>query len=117
MTAEARPIERAPRRAAGVAAGPCDFCSDPTPTHVLPCRPLDELGPDATGRGTGEWAACDCCAGLIEADRWAALTDRTISSIEAATGGAPLSDAMRRPIEHLHLAIRHNTAGPLRPCR
>jgi len=63
----------------------CDFCNDPHPTWSYPTSDFvgsetTEVTPEAkihhTHYSRGDWAACDVCHGLIEADNIPGLKQR-----------------------------------------
>jgi hypothetical protein len=60
----------------------CDFCSSPRPRWSYPC-------PDFTVQGygsEGDWAACDECSLLVEADDREALALRSAEQYVALHG-------------------------------
>lgn len=60
----------------------CDFCMKPHPTWDFPAAPFHawtEVLPEVTNdmASINEWAACDDCRLLVEADEYEALAERS----------------------------------------
>lgn len=57
----------------------CDFCLTPDPTWTYPCGPVMLAGPHMEG-SADDWAACDHCHELIEAENWPALVEHVVKT-------------------------------------
>jgi len=86
----------------------CDFCFDARVTHVLPARTF--VINEQSG-SSGDWAACDRCAGYIERNQWSALTRWSAESFQQRHGFLP----SRTGLSRIHRLLRKNITGPLRP--
>lgn len=99
--------------------GRCDFCSAPDPAWQLPVTDLgilivESADAEVGHNSIGDWAACEECAELIRADRWDALTARSLrilvaSSLELGPNRAALAQSLRE----LHLTVRDHVRGPM----
>jgi hypothetical protein len=61
----------------------CDFCSEQPTIQIYPCKNF--VIPRSTTsvfqhESVGGWVACSRCAELIDAGRWAELTDRAFAN-------------------------------------
>lgn len=93
--------------------GRCDFCNNPTPTHVLPAR--DFTIPYAPNHSSlADWAACPRCAALIERNEWTALTRRAEQAITLRRG-QPMRPHEQTSLRALYRQLRQHVRGPLRP--
>ena len=69
----------------------------------------------------GDWAACDECAELIDADEWEQLLDRVMRSIRrrhaAERRPLPISDELRvrAMLREQYKQLRKHRKGPLVP--
>lgn len=92
--------------------GRCDFCSDISPTHVLPAKVF--ALPDAPEHmSQGNWAACDPCANLLRNERWDWLLARVIANFHA-TYGFPMPKAVQAHVSTLYRALQLAVTGALR---
>jgi hypothetical protein len=105
----------------GWSGGRCDFCSAEQPRFVLPARDFamtDVLDVPAELAGwnysKGDWAACEPCALLIQADRWTSLERRSAAEFEKSHG-LPRTEEARTATRALHRKLRKNITGSLRP--
>jgi len=82
----------------------CDFCSAPDPAWRYQARSfIAYRGPHVAGESVGDWAACDDCHALIEANDRQSLAQRSLDELilkhpEAIVAAAEL---------HEHLAALH----------
>lgn len=93
--------------------GRCDFCQADHPGRVIPCRPfaLDIL----PGHGSSsDWAACDICAKLVDANRWSTLFNRARGAFERESGG-PIPPEVEVAVRLLYTQVRSNITGRSRP--
>jgi hypothetical protein len=61
----------------------CDFCSERPTTQIYPCKNFVVPRFKTSvfqHESIGGWAACSKCAELIDAGRWAELTDRAFTN-------------------------------------
>lgn len=89
--------------------GRCDFCSIDWPGFVLPVRDFQVPG-HPNYASDGDWAACATCAALIKANKWEELATRSIKTSPHA-----MSYAQIELLRDLHLTLRDNITGPIRP--
>jgi hypothetical protein len=80
----------------------CDFCSEPEPSWVYPCRdivliPLDAPPEEKSYVSEGDWLACDGCSPFIERGDWTGLIDRNAPLLAERTNTPPLT-ANRRGV-------------------
>ena len=93
--------------------GRCDFCGAEPPAFVVPARDfMDPTHPDRLSRG--DWSACVACAELINRNDWTAVHRRFRASWQQASG-IPLPTAVAAAVHALHVKLRNNITGPLRP--
>jgi hypothetical protein len=60
----------------------CDFCSVPGPVWRYPARSFVAYrAPNVAGESVGDWAACDPCHALIEADDRSGLAQRSLDEL------------------------------------
>ena len=60
----------------------CDFCSMPGPEWRYPARSfIAYCVPNVAGESVGDWAACDLCHLLIEADDRKGLAQRSLDEL------------------------------------
>lgn len=98
----------------------CDFCSSPDVVWSYPAR---DFGLATAHADTGEvvpgisiiasggaWAACECCAKLIEADDRGALMERALTTL-----GLPPIPAMQIGMREIHDAFFTCRTGPAVP--
>ena len=101
------PVDR--DKTGGEVVGRCDFCSTPHPTWSYPC------GDFQVGRAgfSGPWAACGPCHILLMAGELHLLAARATATTNAVD--VERRRAMRRDVEHLHLAFLGHRTGPAVP--
>ena len=96
----------------------CDFCSASGPAWRYPARSfISYCVPNIAGESVGDWAACEACHALIEANDKRGLAQRSLDELilihpEASTAAAELYenlvDLHRKFFEH-----RTGTALPI----
>jgi hypothetical protein len=60
----------------------CDFCSSAGPAWRYPaCTFIAYCVPNLAGESVGDWAACETCRGLIEADDRRGLAERSVEQL------------------------------------
>lgn len=60
----------------------CDFCSSAGPVWRYPARTfIAYCAPNVAGESVGDWAACETCSGLIEADDKLGLAERSVEQL------------------------------------
>lgn len=60
----------------------CDFCSAPFPMWRYPARTfIAYIIANIAGESVGDWAACDTCHDLIEADDRTGLAQRSLDKL------------------------------------
>jgi hypothetical protein len=57
----------------------CDFCSDEHITRDFSCKTFEFPDPRLGWGSTGDWAACDKCAAMVDAEKWDELLDRAMT--------------------------------------
>lgn len=90
----------------------CDFCSAPCPIWRYPARSFVAYrASNLAGESVGDWAACDSCHDLIEADDRRHLAQRSLDELilkhpEAKAAAEillrDLADLHRQFFEHRH---------------
>ena len=96
----------------------CDFCSVPGPVWRYPARSFVAYrAPNVAGESVGDWAACDLCHVLIEADDRTALAQRSLDELifkhpEAITAAAVLYKDLA-VLQQQFFAHRSGTAVPI----
>ncbi len=99
----------------GIFSGPegpiCDFCSAQGPTwrYLVASFVAYELQ-DVVGESLGDWAACEVCHGLIEADQRKALVRRALERMPHR-GEVP-ADVALAYIQKAHTGFFLNRRGP-----
>ena len=61
----------------------CDFCSEAPTTQIYPCKNFVIPRTQTSvfqHESVGGWVACNKCGELIDAGRWAELTDRAFTN-------------------------------------
>jgi hypothetical protein len=94
----------------------CDFCNVDAVAYRLPARDFEVPGIPVElplHQSTGPWAACEDCAHLIEADKWADVLRRAATN--SADRGRPWPREIRIMTWALYSALRENITGPLKP--
>ncbi|HXY14416.1 MAG TPA: hypothetical protein VEI26_07945 [Terriglobales bacterium] len=93
-----------------VAPKRCDFCTEGKFAKAYACHPFVFLkGTPMEAHARQDWTACAACAELIDADKWQALTERTLHGL-VKDHGAPYEDvpAVRSQMRDLLDAFRQN---------
>lgn len=92
----------------------CDFCSAPWPMWRYPARSfIAYVAANLAGESVGDWAACDACHLLIEADDRAGLALRSLDELmvkhseASAAAGILLHD-----LADLHGRFFEHRSGP-----
>jgi hypothetical protein len=94
----------------------CDFCATPNPIFVFPTHAFTLASPNVgdplleNGEG-GLWAACEVCAGHIEARDPDGLTGYW--SLCMAVSGQRVTRGGIQAVATLHVAVIAHVAGPL----
>jgi hypothetical protein len=91
----------------------CDFCNDPKITRDFHCKSFPFVVGIFNWGSNGDWAACDECAALIDADKWDALADRAVAgnpSLENSVTLAILAtgSGLKSLLLELHRAFNAN---------
>lgn len=94
----------------------CDFCSSTGPAWRYPARTfIAYCVPNLAGESVGDWAACETCRGLIEADDRCGLAER---SVEQLISGRPELRELRADLcaelMRLHGKFFENRCGDAR---
>lgn len=96
----------------------CDFCSAPGPGWRYPARSfVAYCAPNVAGESVGDWAACDRCHVLIEADDRSGLAQRSLDELilrhpEAIAAAAVLYEDLA-VLHQQFFAHRGGTAVPI----
>ena len=96
----------------------CDFCSAPGPVWRYPARTfVAYCEPNVAGESVGDWAACDQCHVLIEADDRGGLAQRSLNELilkhpEASAAAAVLYEQLVE-LRQQFFAHRSGTAVPI----
>ena len=92
----------------------CDFCSAPCPSWRYPARSfIAYRAANLAGESVGDWAACDACHKLIEADDHEHLAQRSLDELilkypEARSAAEILFDELA----DLHRQFFEHRCGP-----
>lgn len=92
----------------------CDFCSAPCPSWRYPARSFIAYRAwNLAGESVGDWAACDACHKLIEADDHEHLAQRSLDELilkypEARSAAEILFDELA----DLHRQFFEHRCGP-----
>jgi len=97
----------------------CDFCSGLDPAWRYPARSfIAYCTPDLAGESVGDWAACECCHDLIEANDRAGLVQRSLDELVAKHPETkPAAAVFHQHLTELHdqfFAHRCGAAAPVR---
>ena len=96
----------------------CDFCSALGPKWRYPTRSfVAYCVPNVAGESVGDWAACDECHSLIEADDRRVLAQRSLDKLilkhpEASAEAAVLYENLAE-LHQQFFAHRNGTAVPI----
>lgn len=91
--------------------GRCDFCNEDWPKFVLPVSDFVAMHGVMTG---SDWAACEKCAALIEANQWGALHRRALA-FYAARHGEEVPKEVGDHLKLLYGRVRKHIKGSMRP--
>ena len=96
----------------------CDFCSAPAPAWRYPARTfLAYCVANVAGESVGDWAACDACHLLIEAEDRKGLAQRSLDELILKHPEArPAAAVLYEDLAGLHdqfFAHRSGTAVPI----
>jgi hypothetical protein len=94
-----------------VVAGRCDFCYADYPEWVIPAREFEALPGHMS---SGDWAACEACARLIESNQWSALQRRAAQSW-LQRHGEPMAPLVLAGLPRLYRLLRKNITGTKQP--
>ena len=96
----------------------CDFCSMPGPAWRYPARSfIAYYAANVAGESVGDWAACDLCHLLIEADDRSGLAQRSLDELilkhpEVIAAAAVLYEELAK-LHQEFFAHRSGTAVPI----
>jgi hypothetical protein len=96
----------------------CDFCSVPGPVWRYPAQSFVAYrASNLAGESVGDWAACDLCHVLIEADDRSGLAQRSLDELilkhpEAVAAAAVLYEDLA-VLHQQFFAHRSGTAVPI----
>jgi len=96
----------------------CDFCSMPGPAWRYPAGSfIAYCAPNVVGESVGDWAACEMCHVLIEADDRRGLAQRSLDELILKRPEAILAAAvLYEDLAELHqqfFAHRSGKAAPI----
>ena len=92
----------------------CDFCSAPEPAWRYPARSfLAYCVTNVAGESVGDWAACEQCHILIEADDRSGLARHSLDELIAKHPEAILAaTALYEELARLHREFFDHRSGP-----
>jgi hypothetical protein len=95
----------------------CDFCSAPCPRWRYPARSFVAYrAQNLAGESVGDWAACDACHALIEADDRQHLAQRSLDELIAKHPEArAAADILVLDLAELHRQFFEHRYGPAVP--
>lgn len=99
-----------PQSEALMVVGRCDFCYVDHPAWVVPAAEFEVLPGHVS---TGDWAACDACAALIEQNRWSGLVRRAQEGWEERHL-QPMPDGVAASLPRLYRLLRKHITGSLK---
>lgn len=85
----------------------CDFCLADGARWVLPVRDY-VVAPGNVN--SGDWSACDTCAGYLQRDEWNRLRQRAMQAYAERNGEQPQEQVFR----YMYRQLRKNIAGATR---
>lgn len=94
-----------------VVVGRCDFCYADWPAWVVPAGEFEVMPGHMS---SGDWAACDGCAALINSNQWSALIRRAQQSWQIRHG-EPMAPPVADGLPRLYRLLRKHITGGLRP--
>jgi hypothetical protein len=95
----------------------CDFCSAPCPSWRYPARSfIAYRASNLAGESVGDWAACDACHKLIEADDRDRLAQRSLDELISKHPEArPAAEILFQDLADLHWQFFEHRCGPAVP--
>lgn len=105
--------EPVPMQAPAEWRGHCDFCTAGEPTFVVPAQDFT-MPTIPNGFSTGDWAACEQCALLIDTARWQSVVHRPATHFHRLMG-FPMPMDIRSSLWTLYCKLAENITGPTRP--
>jgi hypothetical protein len=92
----------------------CDFCSNHETRWRYPCPDFSLDVPSLQGwNSDGDWAACDPCSTLIEADQWDALVTRSQKHLNRLHPDGKLAPTqVKGSLAIIHQGFRQRRNGP-----
>ena len=86
----------------------CDFCRASPIVRLYPCANFAIKGSPVfpLGLAIGAWAACKCCAEMVDRERWSELTDRAWKKLAKRHRISPNQmPEVREQLERVYLAF------------
>jgi hypothetical protein len=95
----------------------CDFCSAPCPSWRYPARSfIAYRASNLAGESVGDWAACDACHKLIEADDQLPLAQRSLGELILKHPEArAVAEILFHDLADLHRQFFEHRCGPAVP--
>ena len=95
----------------------CDFCSAPFPSWRYPARSfIAYRAANLAGESVGDWAACDACHKLIEADDHEHLAQRSLDELILKHPEArAAAEILFNDLADLHRQFFEHRCGPAVP--
>lgn len=95
----------------------CDFCSAPCPSWRYPARSfIAYRAANLAGESVGDWAACDACHKLIEADDHEHLAQRSLDELILKHPEArAATEILFHDLAGLHRQFFEHRCGPAVP--
>ena len=95
----------------------CDFCSAPRPSWRYPARSfIGYRASNLVGESVGDWAACDACHKLIEADDHEHLAQRSLDELILKHPEArAAAEILFHDLADLHRQFFEHRCGPAVP--
>jgi hypothetical protein len=95
----------------------CDFCSAPCPSWRYPARSfIAYRASNLAGESVGDWAACDACHKLIEADDHYSLAQRSLDELIVKHPEArAAAEILFQDLAELHRQFFEHRRGPAVP--
>jgi hypothetical protein len=95
----------------------CDFCSALDPAWRYPAQSfVAYCAPNIAGESVGDWAACDRCHILIEANDRSGLAQRSVDELIARDPEARAAAAvLYEKLAELHREFFAHRSGPAAP--
>ena len=95
----------------------CDFCSAQCPSWRYPARSfIAYRASNLAGESVGDWAACDACHKLIEANDHEHLAQRSLDELILRHPEArPAAEILFQDLADLHRQFFEHRCGPAVP--